>query len=201
MLPFGKHELERILSCLPKCVLVIPESLTETRLPIVKDLFASYYGKLDQLDLIQINGSIVYDDLLPPLLGVVVLVRKAKHYEGRKTNERTYLLPFTNLGELHWSLTLRDANFRADMLRLFPQYKIKETMKAPSAFKAFANAYRIGLYKKRLESCESVRKRLWARAMRRAKKLCLLHWDVFVYTWGLRVKGANNILPDYRMFL
>jgi hypothetical protein len=29
----------------------------------------------------------------------------------------------------------------------------------------------------------------------------LLHWDVFVYTWGLRVKGANNILPDYRMFL
>ena len=199
-LPFGKLELERILLRVPPFVFALPYRLSESDMMALQSLFCKFYSKLDKLELVELNGSIVYDEVAPPVLGIICFIKKPKDKVLKVTYAKTYVMPFSNLGELHWSLTLRNPEFVGEIKKGYPKHVWRQTTKLASAFKVFANAYRKELYSRQLERCSELQKRVWARAMRKAQKFSK-HWDIKVIMWGLRVKGAKNILPDYRVFI
>ena len=200
--PYGSLETQNILDFMPEYFFTCHSGLSEDDIKLLKEVFYSFYASLEKLELQLMEPIWRYDTIKNPIVGFFWFSRsKGERAIRNQQNAIGYLMPFSNLGELHLSLTVNNPKFHKAMNTLFPDSTLRPIIKGKGLRQLFANNYRKELYLERFNTAEfPTQRELWQDGIIKAN-FRTLGWRTGSVMWGLKLKGSDQLLPDYKAFL
>lgn len=214
---FSEAETNKILSVLPLRVFIINNTVQQDDIKLLSKLFYTFYNQLDNFDLKEMPENWMLDKIKNPMLGFfwISLKDNVKKDFLLLHKDKGFIFPFSNLGELHTSLTFAKSQFSILMKQMYPEsewldcngwkgyYKhLKSIRNLHMPIKhVFVNKYRCDWYATKIkQTIIPEKKRHWSHNIDMAK-LAIQEWDFGIQMWGLTLKGADILLPDYKAFL